>query len=85
MLLSTLLPFFLVSFVYAQLLVQDTMDFELETISMTCPETDYTGHAPLDVENYPIAPSMLQLEQVYLFVRHGALKRFFVHLLSYSP
>lgn len=26
---------------------------------------------PLDVENYPVAPSSLQLEQVHVFVRHG--------------
>ena len=27
---------------------------------------------PLDVENYPVAPTPLQLEQVHVFVRHGA-------------
>jgi hypothetical protein len=26
---------------------------------------------PLDVEQYPVAPSGLQLEQVHVFVRHG--------------
>jgi acid phosphatase len=26
---------------------------------------------PLDVENYPIAPDGLELEQVHLYVRHG--------------
>ncbi|KAF9788558.1 phosphoglycerate mutase-like protein [Thelephora terrestris] len=29
------------------------------------------GHTPLDVENYPVAPATLQLEQVHVFVRHG--------------
>ena len=26
---------------------------------------------PLDVENYPVAPAELVLEQVHVFVRHG--------------
>lgn len=28
--------------------------------------------APLDVERYPVAPDGLQLEQVHVYVRHGA-------------
>lgn len=27
--------------------------------------------APLDVEAYPVAPDNLELEQVYVYVRHG--------------
>lgn len=29
------------------------------------------GHVPLDVENYPVAPDNLALEQVHVYVRHG--------------
>ena len=29
------------------------------------------GHVPLDVENYPVAPENLALEQVHVYVRHG--------------
>lgn len=41
------------------------------------PETTLTkdtalGHVPLDAHNYPVAPEGLSLEQVHLFVRHGA-------------
>ena len=75
MLLRGFLSLVLVSFVYAQLLVQDNMDLDLE---MTGSGDDRPGHIPLDVENYPVAPSTLQLEQVYLFIRHGTFKQFFV-------
>ena len=78
MLLGSLLPFVLVSFVYAQLLVQGNMDLELEMMSETGSWNDHLGHIPLDVENYPVAPSTLQLEQVHLFIRHGAFEYFFV-------
>ena len=30
------------------------------------------GHVPLDVEKYPVAPDNLALEQVHVYVRHGA-------------
>jgi hypothetical protein len=35
--------------------------------------TPYTSGSttPLDIERYPVAPNGLELEQVYLFVRHG--------------
>lgn len=29
------------------------------------------GSVPLDAQNYPVAPEGLNLQQVYLFVRHG--------------
>lgn len=29
------------------------------------------GTLPFDVENYPVAPEGLELEQVHLYVRHG--------------
>ena len=29
------------------------------------------GHVPLNVENYPVAPDNLALEQVHVYVRHG--------------
>jgi hypothetical protein len=29
------------------------------------------GHVPLDVDNYPVAPDNLALEQVHVYVRHG--------------
>lgn len=29
--------------------------------------------SPLDVQNYPVAPLGLELEQVHVFVRHGEL------------
>lgn len=29
------------------------------------------GHVPLDVENYPVAPDNITLEQVHVYVRHG--------------
>ena len=73
MLLGSLLQsFILISFVHAQLLTQDSMDLELKMMSVT--ETgpdDHLGHVPLDVENYPVAPPTLQLEQVQVFIRHG--------------
>lgn len=33
---------------------------------------------PLDVERYPIAPQGLDLEQVHIFVRHGACNSVFL-------
>jgi len=84
MLLGSFLSFFLVSFVCAQLLVQDNMDLELEMMSETGSGNDPPGHIPLDVENYPVAPSTLQLKQVHLFIRHGAFEQFFARLLSYA-
>jgi len=72
MLLGSFLPFVLVSFVCAQLIVQDVMDLELDIMSETDSGNDHPGHVPLDVKNYPVAPPTLQLEQVHLFVRHGA-------------
>jgi hypothetical protein len=47
--------------------------------------SDYLGHIPFDIENYPVAPSTLQLEQIFLFVRHGAFRRPFTRALSQSP
>lgn len=39
---------------------------------------------PLDVENYPVAPNPLQLEQVHVFVRHGeSLPPFQIPSVSY--
>lgn len=72
MILGGFLSFVLASFVYAQLLVQDNMDLELEVTSVACPENVHLGRIPLDIEKYPVAPSMLQLEQVHLFIRHGS-------------
>ena len=80
MLLNSSLLFVLVPFVYAQLVVQDNTELESEMTSATDTGIDHPGHVPLDVENYPVAPSTLQLEQVYLFIRHGALGRSFVCL-----
>lgn len=71
MLLRSFLPFILVSFVYAQLVARDIMDLELDMMSETGLGDDHPGHIPLDVENYPVAPPTLQLEQVHLFIRHG--------------
>ena len=31
------------------------------------------GARPLDVDGYPLAPPELELEQVHVYVRHGAL------------
>jgi len=72
MFLSGFLPFVLVSFVYAHLIVQDSTELEQGMVSVTEAGIDLPGHIPLDVENYPVAPPTLQLEQVHLFVRHGA-------------
>ena len=72
MFLRRFLPFVLVSFVYTQLIVQDSTEFDQAMVSATDSGIDRPGHIPLDVENYPVAPSTLQLEQVHLFVRHGA-------------
>ena len=30
------------------------------------------GHVPLDVDGYPVAPAELKLQQVHIYVRHGA-------------
>ncbi|KZT10258.1 phosphoglycerate mutase-like protein [Laetiporus sulphureus 93-53] len=30
-----------------------------------------SGHVPLDVEGYPVAPPGLELEQVHIYIRHG--------------
>jgi hypothetical protein len=84
MLLGSFLSLFLVSFVYAQLLAQDNTDPELQMMSETGSGDDHPGHIPLDVENYPFAPPTLQLEQVHLFIRHGAFGRSFVQQLSYG-
>lgn len=35
---------------------------------------------PLDVENYPVAPAGLELEQVHVYVRHGACYLLFLVL-----
>jgi len=72
MFLSRFLPFVLVSFAYAQLMVQDSTELDQGMVSAMDSGIDRPGHIPLDVENYPVAPSTLQLEQVHLFVRHGA-------------
>jgi hypothetical protein len=84
MLPSTFLPFVLVSFVHAQLIVQGDTELELGMTSVAGSGIDCPGHIPLDIENYPVAPSTLQLEQVYLFVRHGTSFRSFVYLLSHG-
>lgn len=76
MLLGGFLLFGLVPFVSAQLLAQGSMELEPEMMSGTGPgHDDYPGHTPLDVENYPVAPATLELEQVHMFVRHGAFQR----------
>jgi len=84
MLLGSFLHFVLVSFVYAQLIIQSNTELGLEIMSATDPGIDQPGHIPLDVENYPVAPSSLQLEQVHLFIRHGAFRQAFVYPLSHS-
>ena len=84
MLLSSFLLFALAQFVYADPKVQDGTELELGMISATGSGIDCSGHIPLDVENYPVAPSTLGLKQVYLFIRHGALGQSFVCLLSHS-
>jgi len=73
----------------------DTVKFRIFLSSFFLPsiqqgmvfETDIRnpGHVPLDVENYPLAPPTLRLEQVHLFVRHGAFWQSFVCLLPHSP
>ena len=76
MLLGRFLLFGLVPFVSAQLLSQGSMELEPEIMSGTdTGRDDYPGHTPLDVENYPVAPATLELEQVHMFVRHGAFQR----------
>lgn len=65
-------------------MVQDNTELEPGMTSVPDSGISHPGHIPLDVENYPVAPSTLQLEQVYLFIRHGAFGRFFVSLLSHS-
>jgi len=82
--LGSFLHFVLVSFVYAQLIIQSNTELGLETMSATDPGTDHLGHIPLDVENYPVAPSSLQLEQVHVFIRHGAFGQSFIYPLSHS-
>ena len=72
MFLNRFLSFVLVSFAYAQLVVQDSTELEQGMVPATDSGIDHPGHIPLDVENYPVAPSTLQLEQVHMFVRHGA-------------
>ena len=32
----------------------------------------YPSQVPLDVDSYPLAPAELTLEQVHVYVRHGA-------------
>ena len=71
MFLGCFLPFVIVSFTYAQLIVQDSTELKQGMVSETNSGVDRPGHIPLDVENYPVAPSTLHLEQVHLFVRHG--------------
>ena len=83
MLLGSFLPFVLVSSVCAQLIVQDNMELELEMISGSDWDSgNHPGHIPLDVENYPVAPSTLLLEQVHMFIRHGAFRWSITCLLS---
>ena len=74
MFLSRFLPFVLGSFAYAQLVVQGGTELGQGMVPATDSGTDHPGHIPLDVENYPVAPSTLQLEQVHLFIRHGAFR-----------
>ena len=69
------LPLFVLA---AQLLTRGGTQLELGIMSAEGSRpNDHPGHIPLDIENYPVAPSTLQLEQVYVFVRHGALQRYF--------
>ena len=50
------------------------------------------GTVPFDVDDYPVAPEGLELEQVHLYVRHGELQTPFtpcsgfwnVHVLSFT-
>lgn len=44
------------------------------------------GHVPLDVDGYPVAPAELELQQVHIYVRHGASARICgIFLLSNEP
>ena len=36
----------------------------------------WPGALPLDVDGYPVAPAGLELQQVHIYVRHGALFSF---------
>ena len=40
------------------------------------------GSVPLDVEGYPVAPPELELEQVHVYIRHGALSSLCMHDFS---
>lgn len=77
MLFTSFLSLVLVSFTYADLIVQGDTELEPGMTFVTDSGIDQPGHVPLDVENYPVAPPTLQLEQVHLFVRHGAFGRSF--------
>ncbi|KAF9784782.1 phosphoglycerate mutase-like protein [Thelephora terrestris] len=43
------------------------------------------GHVPLDVENYPVAPEDLTLEQVHVYVRHGERTPVKARMTEYIP
>lgn len=43
------------------------------SLSMAPSNNDlHLPQVPLDVENYPVAPAELALEQVHIYIRHGA-------------
>lgn len=52
--------------------LENTMATNPSTIDPTTPKPpNWPGAHPLDVDNYPVAPPDLKLEQVHVYVRHG--------------
>lgn len=52
--------------------LDNTMASNSSTFDPTTPKPpNWPGAHPLDVDNYPVAPPDLKLEQVHIYVRHG--------------
>lgn len=57
----------------------------LSIVKASCCDIKTPGHVPLDVENYPVAPDNLALEQVHVYVRHGERTPVKARMTEYIP
>jgi hypothetical protein len=75
-LISLLLTFFMIwSSSLTAILPLSFLATQAPLLQIMQPQKIPSREAPLDVDNYPVAPSNLVLEQVHVFVRHGELDR----------
>jgi hypothetical protein len=59
-------------FITAAILPSNAMTMTIEgLVQRAVPNAQRPPQVPLDVDQYPVAPHGLELEQVHVFVRHG--------------